>query len=224
MGWKEIPAFILDMSDVDRGLWEIDENLIRAELTELERAEHIKQRKVFYLLKHPETKNGGDRGNQYSGGKKRQKPDSGFCQPQPCFVDDTAEKTGISKTEIKEAIHRAEAIAPEVKDAIRDMPEIADKGVELDALADVEPEDQRAAVEAVESGKARNVREATKGAKKRTRKRPRKAKPVPSDEEIVRHAVIAALKQCQTKTAKRLAAIQISFDGNAIEVVVTFQG
>ena len=32
------------------------------------------------------------------------------------------------------------------------MPEIADKGVELDALAAVPPEEQKAAVEAVKSG------------------------------------------------------------------------
>jgi hypothetical protein len=66
----------------------------------------------------------------------------------PAFINDTAEKTGMSKRDIARSIQRAEAIAPEVKDAIRDMPEIAHKGVELDALAAVGPQEQKAAVNA----------------------------------------------------------------------------
>jgi ParB family chromosome partitioning protein len=223
LGWKDIPAFIIDLDDAHCQLWEIDENLVRAELTQLERAEHIRVRKIVYERIHPETKHGGDHGNQYTGGKPRQDPNSGSCQCPPCFIDDTAEKTGMSRAAVAQAVHRAEAIDPEVKDAIRDTPEIADKGVELDALAAVEPEEQKAAVEAVKSGKARTVREATKGAKKRNPKRSRKAKPEPSDEEIVRRAVIAAVKQCQKRIAHRLAAIQINCDGNATDVVVAFR-
>jgi len=112
LGWKEVPAFVLDMNDVDRGLWEIDENLIRAELTELERAEHIKQRKVLYLLKHPETKHGGDHGNQHTGGKKRERQvaNVGDLVTPVCFVKDTAVKTGMSEREVQRAVRRAEAI------------------------------------------------------------------------------------------------------------------
>ena len=40
------------------------------------------------------------------------------------------------------------------------MPEIADKGVELDALASVNPDEQRAAIELVKSGNAATVRNA----------------------------------------------------------------
>jgi len=223
LGWKEVPAFVLDMNDVDRDLWEIDENLIRAELTELERAEHIKQRKVLYLLKHPETKHGGDHGNQHTGGKKRERQvaNIGDLATPVCFVKDTAVKTGMSERDVQRAVHRAEAIDEPVKEAIRDMPEIADKGVELDALAAVEPEEQKAAVEAVRSGKARNVREATKGAK--TRKPKRRTRPTPSDEDLVRREIMAALKHCQKKLTRPIAAVQINCDGSAVEVVVTFR-
>jgi ParB/RepB/Spo0J family partition protein len=42
LGWKEIDAFVSKFeSDVDARLWEIAENLHRAELTALERANHI---------------------------------------------------------------------------------------------------------------------------------------------------------------------------------------
>jgi hypothetical protein len=47
-----------------------------------------------------------------------------------------------------------------VRDAIRDIPEIADKGVELDALAKMSPERQATAVAMVDSGDAENIRAA----------------------------------------------------------------
>jgi len=213
LGWKEIPAFILEADDAICRLWEIDENLVRAELSELERAEHLRERKFWYEQLHQETKNGGNHGNQHTGGKKRQNDTLSFCQ-------DTAEKTGLDRRTVERSVHRAEAIAPEVKEAIRDMPEIADKAVELDALAEVEPEEQKAAVEAVKSGRARNVREATKGAKTRKRRRTRSA---PSDEEVVRREMIAALKRCQKKLTRPIAAVQINCDGTAVDVVVTFR-
>ena len=39
LGWEEIPAIKLYMDDIDRQLWEIDENLQRANLTPAEEAE-----------------------------------------------------------------------------------------------------------------------------------------------------------------------------------------
>ncbi|KAF0136331.1 MAG: hypothetical protein FD152_1050 [Xanthobacteraceae bacterium] len=41
LGWESIPAVFLYGDDTDARLWEIAENLHRAELTVLERAEHI---------------------------------------------------------------------------------------------------------------------------------------------------------------------------------------
>ena len=73
----------------------------------------------------------------------------------PSFVDDTAEKTGMSRSSVKQAVHRAENIAPEVMDAvISDMPGVADSGVELDALAMVPKSEQPAILEAVKAGEA----------------------------------------------------------------------
>ena len=217
LGWEAIPAFLLDLSDADRMLWEIDENLVRGELTQLERAEHLKRRKAVYLMKHPETESVTKRGGPGRGKKTTAKLATVFSTP--CFVEDTASKTGMSGRDIRRSIERAEAIAEPVKQAIANMPKIADNGQELDALAAVEPEEQKAAVEAVKSGKARNVREATKGARKRNGE----TKAAPSDENIVRQTIIAAVKQCQKKIAQHLAAVQISCDGSAIDVAVTFQ-
>ncbi len=42
LGWPEIDAILVDsLDEYERILWEIDENLMRAELSEGERAEHL---------------------------------------------------------------------------------------------------------------------------------------------------------------------------------------
>jgi hypothetical protein len=69
------------------------------------------------FLKHPETKHGGAPGKAGGGKKAKNEKFSSFAQ-------DTADKTGLSKRAIEISIRRADKIAPEVMDAIGDMPEI----------------------------------------------------------------------------------------------------
>ena len=44
LGWEKIDCIFVNMNELDRRLWEIDENLIRADLTDLERAQHTAKR------------------------------------------------------------------------------------------------------------------------------------------------------------------------------------
>ncbi len=114
--------------------------------------EHLCARKNFYEAAHPETKHGAN----------RDRPSGQFGHTDDsAFVADTAEKTNTPERSIRRSVRRAEAISPEVKEAIADMPEIADKGVELDALAAMEPEEQKRAVDAVREGKSKSVRGAS---------------------------------------------------------------
>jgi len=138
MGQEEIPAVVLELYDLDLELAEIDENLIRNELSKLERAEHLLRRQEIYEAK---------------GGTKS--PTSG---QNVGFAADTADKIGSPKRVINKEIRRA-SISSDVKELIADTP-IADSGVDLDALAKAEHKDQRIAVKRVEEGKAKNVREA----------------------------------------------------------------
>lgn len=152
LGWDEIEATIVQMSSDERLLWEIDENLCRADLTELERGEHLAQRKAVYERLYPETKRGANMG-----------PDGQFGPTAiTAFVPDASEKTGASKTAVKRAIRRATRIDEKVRDRIRDNPEIADSGVELDALASLDPPEQRKAVALVETNQAVGIRDAVK--------------------------------------------------------------
>jgi hypothetical protein len=58
------------------------------------------------------------------------------------------------------AVQRVDRIAPSVREALRDIPEIAGNGVELDALAALPAEQQAAAVAAVQNGAVPSVRAA----------------------------------------------------------------
>ncbi len=49
LGWDWIDCIFADgMTDIDRQLWEIDENLMRAELTPAEHADHLARRKELW--------------------------------------------------------------------------------------------------------------------------------------------------------------------------------
>jgi len=154
LGWRKILCRVVQMDDLSRQLWEIDENLCRAELNELEHCEHLAARKAIYEQLHPETRNVNERGGPGRGIKTAAESAS------VSFTADTATKTGLSERTIQQSIYRAEHIAPEVRDVIRDMPQIADKGVELDQLARATPEQQATAVSAVKRGEAPDVRAA----------------------------------------------------------------
>jgi len=163
LGWQKIPCLVVRMDELTRQLWEIDENLLRAELTELELSEHLAARKVIYEQLHPETRQhvaGAMAANAAMG-----RGDATENSAVASFTADTADKTGLSDRSIRQSIYRAEKIALDVRDEIRNMPEIADKGVELDALAKMPPEQQAASIAAVKSGHVRNVRAMLKAAR-----------------------------------------------------------
>jgi len=60
LGWKTITAIEIEADALHAQLAEIDENLVRNELTVLERSEQLARRKQVYEAIHPETRKGGD--------------------------------------------------------------------------------------------------------------------------------------------------------------------
>lgn len=152
LGWQEVDYVEKDYSELDAELAEIDENLIRAELTVLERGEHFKRRKEIYEAKNPEAKKGGDRGNQYTGGKPRQSEIVSFSH-------DTAAKLGVSSRTVQQEVQIAEKLTSEIKEAIKGT-ELEDSKKDLLMLARLEPEKQRKVVEKIITGEAKKVIEA----------------------------------------------------------------
>lgn len=138
----------------DRELAEIDENLIRNELTALERAEAYARRKELHEAKHPETKHGGTPGAGRGKKKRSQKePTVGS------FSDETAKKTGKSKSTIKTEVQIGEGLDDKAKKLIRGT-DVADSQKDLLALAKMSVEDQRRIAKMIADGDAKSVREA----------------------------------------------------------------
>jgi ParB family chromosome partitioning protein len=99
-GETEIDARVHPAGSLDadgRRLIEIIENLDRQELTKLERAEYLARLKDIHERLHPEAKAGGRRGNQHTGGTKRQSEIFAFSH-------EAAEITGLSRRAIEVAV------------------------------------------------------------------------------------------------------------------------
>lgn len=108
LGRSTIPARVSSAeNDNDAKLEEVMENLGRNELNALDRCHHLYDLKTVYEKLHPETKHGGDRGNQYTGAKtgKRQTLPLDTEQPELFgFSRQIAEKIGLSDRSIRMAV------------------------------------------------------------------------------------------------------------------------
>lgn len=141
LGWQEINCIIREYDELEAELAEIDENLIRAELSDLERAEHLKRRKEIYEAKHPQTKAGLRRayGMHRSLGRNVDEIIS------PTFAEATAAKMGVSPRTIQQEVQIAENLAEDVKEIIRGTP-LENSKVQLLELARKPVEEQRKTV------------------------------------------------------------------------------
>ncbi len=151
LGWETI-AYVLakDKSEDELKLIEVDENLIRAELSPAERATNSKVRKEIYERLFPETKHGAAPG---AGRGKGSKPVESR-QFGDRFTRDTAAKSGRSERAVQRDVQRADDI-PQIADVVGTS---LDKGEELDALAKLEPEEQTDLISKAKAGEAVSAR------------------------------------------------------------------
>lgn len=131
LGIAEIDAIFTDADDIDRQLWEIDENLMRSELTPTQQAEHLAKRKELWGAR------------------------SGRIPPTKKFAASTEEVTGVSKRRINEAVARAEKVPEDIRDEIRGTD--LDKGVVLDDIARTPPERQHERLQEFKTGRASRI-------------------------------------------------------------------
>ncbi len=168
LGWDLIPAIFTDADEVGRQLWEIDENLIRSELTAVEQAEHLARRKELWEMHKIQSQQGAPLDLRYklpplktqkpaqkTGGAKRVSEPTirsgatcttGGGRPgeNKGFAQETAEATGANKSTITRAVSRVENTTPEARELIKGTP--LDTGVYLDKLKNVPAADQVEAV------------------------------------------------------------------------------
>ncbi|GFE94751.1 ParB N-terminal domain-containing protein [Acetobacter persici] len=162
-GIEEAQAIVVKASEIEAQLLEIDENLCRHELNELDRATFLAKRKEVYEALHPETKNGGDR--------KSDQNDK-LVVLIHSFSQATAEKLGFSKRTIERSVARYKHIMPDVREKISGT-WLAASGSQLDALAKETPDMQRQIAEAVHQWPTiKNISEIIRQLKNQPKKAP----------------------------------------------------
>lgn len=136
--WKQIDSRILVPGDDQPAehlrLHEILENLGRKDFSALERCEALCEMKRIYEALHPETKHGGKRGNQHTGGESRQVAIFAFCQS-------AAETTGLSDRSVRLAVQVFEGLSPSSRERLKGMPQ-AEKQSDLKALSALTHDEQ----------------------------------------------------------------------------------
>jgi len=132
-------------------LAEIDENLIRRELTAAQRASLIGRRKAAYEAVHPETKHGGAKGNVGEGRGKAPAIKGAKSAPLigGSFVEDTATKTGRSTRAVEADATRAKRLGDDLGKVVGTS---LDKGAELDALSAMPAEERAPIIERAVAG------------------------------------------------------------------------
>ena len=88
LGWDAIPCFTIEGDETESRPWEIAENLYRAELTALQRAEHIDELRVLIQQK--------TKGGQVA-------PPRGGAQPKDAAINRTAKALGFTKEDVRRA-------------------------------------------------------------------------------------------------------------------------
>jgi len=148
LGRDEILANSISGTFAELELIEIDENLIRNELSYSEIDHLTLRRKEIYEGMYPETKREAT--------LKQNLPKDGIRRTEkPSFVTDTSNKTGKSETIIKDSIYRATNLVPEAK-------QITESITKTDAtdLARQEPEQQRKVIDLIATKQAKTYKEA----------------------------------------------------------------
>lgn len=122
-------------------IYEAMENIERRELNVLDRAHSLFELKKAYEAAYPETKHGGDKGNQHTGGKERQNEIFSFSQ-------DTALKLGVSSRSIELAVKLWKDLSVATRQAV-DGTWLADHQAGLMTLAGQSPKMQAKILEVV---------------------------------------------------------------------------
>ena len=152
-------------------LAEIDENLIRNELPELDEGNQLIRRKDIYEELYPETKHGAKKSSQ------NKDPDSGSLPEKESYADNTAKATGKSKSKVSEQITTAKNIPKKLQDKIKGTA-LADQATNLKDIAKLHKDLklQEKFVDDLLAGKVKNITEFKTQEKKAERARKTEAK------------------------------------------------
>jgi len=160
LGWTEVECTICELDRLHAELAEIDENVIRTGLSDLELSELLARRKKIYETLHPSTiaRNLPGHASNYESSSDK------LAGEEKPFSQDTAEKMGVSPRTVERHVQIAENLTPETKDILRGTDRKLTKQ-NLTKLSRLEPEQQTEAAKRLAEGTIQSVDEYTaKGA------------------------------------------------------------
>jgi ParB/RepB/Spo0J family partition protein len=163
LGYEKIAAIILKgRSDSEQAqLTEIDENLVRADLTPAERKLHVARRAELYEAKHGKAKAIGARAANEKMGR------DASAKLADAFTTDTAKRTGKSKRGVQRDVQHAKAV--KVLDQI--VGTLLDTGDEIEALSKLPEDEQRKLAERARAGERVSAKTRAKQIKRQERER-----------------------------------------------------
>ena len=150
LGWTEIECTVSRLEGLQAELAEIDENIVRSDLSVLEYGEMLLRRKEIYEQIHPEVKHGGDRKSKEIKAKKIR------LDSAKSFVQDTAQKLNVVPRTVELQIQTAKNLTPEAKEIIRESNTKITKKAALQ-LSRLEPEQQKEIAARLAAGEIHSI-------------------------------------------------------------------
>ena len=159
LGWEDVECTVSSLEGLAAELAEIDENIVRSDISTLEYGEILLRRKEIYETLHPETKEGIAQAismNRTLGNNVSDK----MSVTSKSFVQDTAEKLGVVPRTIERQIQTAKNLTAETKEIIKKSDQKISKEAAL-KLSRLGPEQQKEAAALLAAKEIRTVDEYT---------------------------------------------------------------
>lgn len=156
LGWEEMECTVCELDSLHAELAEIDENVIRTGLSDLELSELLVRRKKIYEALHPATiaRNLPGHVSNYESSSDK------LTGEEKPFSQDTAEKMGVSPRTVERHVQIAENLTPKVKEILRGTDRKVTKQ-NLTKLSRLEPGQQAEAAKRLSEGTIKSVDEYT---------------------------------------------------------------
>lgn len=155
LGRSTIPARIRTLTEVERRKHEIHANLIRNELTALDRTVFVGELAGIFAAEHADARHGGDRRSK----KWREKNQLANLANWSSFSKEAARRTGLAERSIRRTRELFAKLSPGALALIRGS-KVADNQAQLQALAELEPEQQIAVAGLIAANAAGNIAKA----------------------------------------------------------------
>ena len=156
LGWTEIECNICTLDALQTELAEIDENVVRTELSMIEYGELLERRKEIYESLHPETKAGQAQAAGMNRAIGNNVTDKMSATLKP-FSQDTADKLGVSPRTIERTIQMMNGLTEDTREVFRHYPKYKLSQSNAMKLSRMEPGRQKTATILLASGQIRSA-------------------------------------------------------------------